>query len=286
MISFTESTTAGESETWESRARKAIKNQRAKLLQTVAQRESELTSLLELNSQTIVSFRALKPLHEELQLLKLKLKKIDSLLASATISRRVKTPCYRIQLMDRYEHGILNINSLILCGRNDVANSRVYERTRNLNWTYYHANVIGGGLIAMKIASDDLGNSLACLYSKYDKKTGGAEPESWRSTEVRKGSKAGSFMFLSKDIIQGYVPLKLVFTVDERNHVFRVGFKDLSKLYQTTETSFERSRVQEFTIIPSQKKDRYSAVLRRWPQFKITNIGELDKLIPERYGLK
>lgn len=254
---------------------------------TIADLELKLDHLLAEDSQMEdFDYKILKPYYQSLGKLKEKRKKIEQLLETGNygIVKKV-TPAYELVLIDYVKDHIVNFDNRVLCGKNAIANDTIFNITRDLRWTYYHAKVIGGGLIAMKNEHDVLGNTLACLYSKYFKKTGFWQGSSWKTYRIAKGTKKGSFLFLDHLEVKDYQVLTFLFYKDPEAKKIYVGVQNLTNP-QVLARLEQSKKPKLFYLTPSTNTKRYDSILKHYEDLKLNNLHDLDKLIPECYDLR
>lgn len=261
--------------------RERIEENLKKIVSEIETLEDEIEKVL--NSSPF-EYESVRVYYLKLNELTQKKNKILAVLNARTYGKRKTVrPKYELVLKFFVNNQIINYNNVILCGKNENANDQVFNITKSLNWTYYHANIIGGGLIAMKDPEDALGNTLACIYSKYLKKTGYARGTSSKARKIIKGSKKGSFLFLDRQHIAVYGALKFSFYKDTQNKKIYVYFNEPTENIQ--EDLKEKPRSAFFVQASEQPEIRFKALLDHYNNIKITNLDILNTVVPPLYKL-
>jgi hypothetical protein len=211
--------------------------------------------------------------YTELKKLKQKLVKIENILDKGLpVQQKVFRPKLILKTPIRNSEGFVSYKQNIYCGRNSKANQKVYNITKNKDYWYYHANLRGGGLIALKQRRDGFGNALALLYSQCIKQNF-RERESVASNNVRKAtSKQGSFYFNDATYVSVEDPLILDFYIENNNLCFNWAF-------------YKKPKGVFFQIVPKES-DRFKEFMDAFKDYNLVNIDLLETVIPKDYTLK
>lgn len=152
-------------------------------------------------------------------------------------------------------------------GKTQIGNQKVYESTRNGGYTYFHAMVRGGGLIACK--DENLGSSLALVYSKHLKVNGSTEGFVSVSKDIVTGPKRGSFFFRNSKLIKTKVKITWYLGINEKEMVI---------------DPLNNQLPYKISFFPS-NNHRFNQ-LKSLTSKSINNLNELESLVPLRWDLK
>lgn len=251
--------------------------------------EEEILKLeLDLEStlmEEVFNYPSLKPRYDLLNKLKSKKIKILKTLEDQSYGKRKEIrPKYELILLHDFKDHVINLKNEVLCGKNEDANDKVFFTAKPLNWTFYHAKVIGGGLVAMKDPNDSLGNSLACLYSKYLKVNKTSQGASWKGTKLIKGSKKGSFIFLDQTSVHAYEPLVLTFFKHKQQKKIYFGFREF--IPESLLEELRQLKQKSFMVLNGDGHKRFEDFKEIYKELRLVNLDVLNILVPERYDLR